>query len=71
MRQLYALLIVVTVSAAAWADPPANFFEVQPGNVPILLLAPHGGNLQPTDIEAARSGLNPAMSCSMISKPTC
>lgn len=57
-RTLTIALLGLSFSVSL-ADNPADFFDVQQGNIPIIISAPHGGNQQPSDIEQPRSGNNP------------
>ena len=44
---LFAILMA-TYGVNAADEPP--FIEYQPGTLPLILAAPHGGNLRPADV---------------------
>lgn len=56
LRAFVIVAVWLSLVSAVRADPPANFFDIQVGNVPIIITAPHGGNNGdgPSDIEAVR-----------------
>ena len=51
---IVAVMATGLCSVSVRAEPVTDFFTIQQGTLPIIILAPHGGNMQPGDIESER-----------------